>query len=437
MKSKKNIILISIKNTSRKTIGYLKLQLRELQTGGSLIFLRKIRSLFWKIRSLFFVILFLPAILITRILRPFIIIRFGVLRGDRIGHFAGNTEVYLSERDEAKHERNTFDLFYISTPICNDQLKKMWERTLHISKYFEFFNIANLCLPGYKLHQAKSSSSDRDIHNLLVKTPPHLSFTKEEERLGKNGLKKMGLADNEPFICFIGRDSAYLKSVYPDRNMDYHNYRDMDINNISPAINELIQRDYWAIRMGKTVKESFHIADKKYVDYATKFRTDFLDIYLAANCSYFINGMSGFVSVPSHLFRRPILHLNFVPMRYIHFWEKHSICIFKKLWLTEEHRFLTFSEILQSDIGIFLRSEEYKNAEIELIENTSEEIKAATIEIDDRIKGIWETTEEDEELQRRFWGHFQEKDLKFVCQEKSESLIRIGTEFLRQNRELL
>ena len=68
---------------------------------------------------------------------------------------------------------------------------------------------------------------------------------------------------------------------------------------------------------------------------------------------------------------------------------------------------------------------------IEVIENTPEEILAVAVEMDERLKGIWRTTEEDEELQRRFWSLSKPSELNRVF------VARIGAEFLRQNRELL
>lgn len=54
-----------------------------------------------------------------------------------------------------------------------------------------------------------------------------------------------------------------------------------------------------------------------------------------------------------------------------------------------------------------------------------------SVEMDERLKGTWQTTEEDEELQRRFWSLFKPSELNRVFRS------RIGAEFLRQNRELL
>ena len=79
----------------------------------------------------------------------------------------------------------------------------MWQRILPISKFVKFLNSANLLLPGYKKHQVPMSSYtdfDRDIYNLLVNRPLHLSFTEAEERFGKNRLEEMRIPDNAPFF---------------------------------------------------------------------------------------------------------------------------------------------------------------------------------------------------------------------------------------------
>ena len=72
----------------------------------------------------------------------------------------------------------------------------------------------------------------------------------------------------------------------------------------------------------------------------------------------------------------------------------------------------------------------FKQREIEVIENTPEEIIDVAIEMDERLEGTWKTTEENEDLQRRFWAIYGPKKVKSPS-------FRIGTEFLRQNRDLL
>ena len=61
---------------------------------------------------------------------------------------------------------------------------------------------------------------------------------------------------------------------------------------------------------------------------------------------------------------------------------------------------MTFSERMNLVFGGTDTSEIIAKLNLELIENTPEEIKAVTIEMDERLNGTWKTTEEDEELQR-------------------------------------
>jgi len=92
---------------------------------------------------------------------------------------------------------------------------------------------------------------------------------------------------------------------------------------------------------------------------------------------------------------------------------------------------MSFREILESGAGEYFRTEQYEELGVEVVENSPEEIVRVVIEMDERLQGTWRTTEEDEELQRRFWSFF---DLSHMYDNK---LLRIGAEFLRQNEELL
>ena len=70
---------------------------------------------------------------------------------------------------------------------------------------------------------------------------------------------------------------------------------------------------------------------------------------------------------------------------------------------------------------------------IEVIKNTPEEILDAVIEMEARLNGTWKTTEEDNELQRRFWSFF-----KSSPHHNPDGKLRgrIGSNFLKQNKIL-
>ena len=411
-----------------RSLRFLRRQIEEIHSGGLSVIVRKTGTL----------ILAPPALLVVaavRALRPLVVVRFGPLQSSRIGHFAANTEVYLCERDAGMHGRRTLDIFYHQPSVSNLSLKQMWDRTLHISRFASLPDRLNRWLPGGQDHVIpERRSQSRDIHGLLARTSPHLSFSPEEENRGREALQELGILDGAPFICFHARDLAYLEVVERQSKgsvgYQYHDYRDSLIQNYLPAVEELARGGYFVIRMGAVVNEALPATDRRIIDYALNGRTDFLDVYLSAKCRFFLGCGSG-IDCIARIFRRPTALVNMVPLEYVHTWSPDDLFIPKKLWLREERRFLKFREILDSGIGRYHRSEQYRQGGIEVIENTPEEITAMVVEMDERLDGTWLATEEDEELQRRFWSLFTPNEVNGVF------LSRIGAEFLRENRELL
>ena len=110
-------------------------------------------------------------------------------------------------------------------------------------------------------------------------------------------------------------------------------------------------------------------------------------------------------------------------------WNPNIISVPKKYWFIQKKRYMTFTEIFKSGAGKLLHTEQYEKLQIELIENTPEEIADATLEMHERLNGTWETTPEDDELQERFWALFGPNKLK-------SPQLRIGAEYLRENKEL-
>jgi putative glycosyltransferase (TIGR04372 family) len=270
----------------------------------------------------------------------------------------------------------------------------------------------------------------RDTEGYLAKYPPHLSFTSEEESRGQAELRKMGVPPGSPFVCFLARDSSYLSAMHPKRDWSYHDYRDGDIENYLAAANEMAGRGYHALRVGAVVGKSLADLSPGVLDYASNHRTDFMDIYLSASCRFFLTSGAGIDTV-ARIFRRPIAYVDAIPLEFIATWGPDDLIIPRRLWKRDEERFMTFREILDSGIGRYMEQEQYDRHGLEPVHNTPEEIQALAMEMDERLNGAWRTTDEDEELQKRFWSLFKPSELNGVF------LSRIGTEFLRQNRDLL
>lgn len=420
-----------------KISGLLKRQVIDLREGGLSIWIRKIATLSSIILSwalfpfMFFFMIFI------RILKPILYIRFLRLESGRIGHFAGNTEVYLCERDAGLHDRRISDIFYHTHEICNRQLKVMWERTLPVSPVASLIlDRIKPWLPVNKEHfvtiVSSDVSSDLDFYSLFARMRPHLHFTAAEEETGIHKLRDLGLSEKAPFICFYTRDSAYLKNVEPGKDWCYHDYRDSKIASYIRAAEKLTQKGYYMIRMGSVVAEKLNTDDPRIIDYAVNGRTDFLDIFLSAKCRFFLGSTGGLNAVP-RIFRRPVAYVNFIPLnnRHVFLCTPQSLIIPKKLWSREKKRLLTFREVVDLGADKIYNGKDYETLGLEVVDNTPEEIAALALEMDDRLDGKTIGTAEDEELQKRFWS---------ICGLNGTGKTppaQIGREFLRQNRELL
>ncbi len=415
---------------------FIERKIAQIRHGGRAVLFRKMKRVLCIPHKLLLCILAIPVVVVIKLIKPWLLVRWRNLCSPRIGHFAANTELYLCEQDAGINipMQRHMDIFFMGGPICNQQLAKMWKRIFRVWPTWILSIICHVngLIPGGAAHEVgNNTQDDRDVHNLLDRFTPHLKFTSEEEARGETGLRALGITVGASFICLQVRDSSYLKSVIPWGRWDYHNYRDCNIQNYVLAAQELTKRGYYVVRMGAAVKEAMNVSHPMIIDYAVNgARSDFMDIYLGAKCQFCISNGTGFDAVP-YIFRRPIVYVDQVPLGIIATFSSKFLAITKKHWLRDESRFMTFREIFESGAGYFSHSDKYQNIGVDLIENTPEDIAAVILEMEGRLKGTWQTTEEDEKLQRRFWEIFQGNDLH------GEIRSHIGADFLRQNKSWL
>ena len=116
-----------------------------------------------------------PAVILVRLMRPLILVRFGQLSTSRIGHFALDTEKYLCERDTAIDRQRTWDFFFHTTPVSNHQLKKLWNRVLRVSWIFRYLDTFNRTIPGGEFHVVQPGRMGiKDAHGVMARTDSHL-----------------------------------------------------------------------------------------------------------------------------------------------------------------------------------------------------------------------------------------------------------------------
>jgi putative glycosyltransferase (TIGR04372 family) len=381
----------------------------QIYKNNKILFFKKalIKSL-----KIFFSLFYLPIsiifLLIMVVSRPFVVIRVGIMPSSRIHHFAVNTELFLLK----KKNKKTIDIFYCENHISNKYLKKKWREKIYIGNKFLFSQI-NLLLSIFlnkNIHQMELDT-DRDVENFFYNSKPLLTLSEEEKSKGFEELKKIGLTKNDEFICLMNRDSTYLSKTFPGMDWSYHNYRDSKIDNYLLAAETLTKRGYFVFRMGTVTKKKIETTNEKIIDYSnSQFKSEFLDLFLMENCKFGITGNVGLDGL-FRTFRKPSVICSMVPIGYLATYRNDWVHLFKKHFSLKKNRNLSLNEIFDLGLATSLRTEDFKKKNIELIENTPEEIRDAVIELDDRLNNKFEENKEQKNLQKKFW-YLYEKNLE-------------------------
>jgi len=390
------------------------------------------------------------AVVLIRLVKPLIEIRVGWLMYLRMGDLSGNSEYYLRALDPARDPRRVLRIFVggsISGAPANSQLFNMVKREIQARgiPFFEHPFMEQLGIyivmkyPEFRekmpffYHRTNKTPIKGDDFEKWNECQPQLQFNGEEEMRGKAILKEMGIAENEQFVCFFNRSQAYLNNAHDYRTPEdwvYHDYRNCSIENYMSAADFLATEGMFALRTGYIVDNKLLASrDDKIIDYASDHRSDFGDVYLHARCAFIIGCETGNLHT-AEIFNVPVAEANVIPLTALPLGNR-SVFIPKKFWDIERKRFWTFREIFDNDMDTACLAEDYKRAGIELIENSADEILELAREMTLRVKGEWQVSEEDEELQNRFRSLYKPQHICYGF------LARIGTEFLRQNRDLL
>ena len=391
-----------------------------------------VKSIFWFVAGL------LVAIAI-RLIRPVRYYRLGRLPSHEIGHYATNVEVYLCEKDAEvnSHTKKSVDIWYRNptSGVSNQQFDKMWARTIRISgsPTIRYADAISRRLPGGAKYSIQHH--DRDAYALFDKMPPHLSFTSDEILEGEKFLDSVRTHPGQKFVCLAVRDSSYKREQFEDRDVAKDDYRNNDIDNYQKVAEQLAKDGYLVFRMGAKVERPFVTDSPLVIDYASNgMRSEFLDIYLGANCELFISSVLGIDSIPE-IFRRPRVLTNYIPIGNFGKYGPRDLIIPKQYWLKSESRFLRFSEIVASTkgLGSCTSSYEYERTGLKLVENTPQEILDATYELLNRRRGIWMQLSTSQELVAKFWFYYYQLNPKPIQSHVKGQEPLIGSNFLQDN----
>ena len=92
---------------------------------------------------------------------------------------------------------------------------------------------------------------------------------------------------------------------------------------------------------------------------------------------------------------------------------------------------MSIKEIFATGVAKYNTNEEFEKKGIELINNTPQQITDAASEMEKRLDGSWQESDEDKNLQKLFWEHCKTSNTYGVIKSK------IGAKFLKEIKHLL
>lgn len=389
---------------------------------------------------LFFItsIILSPLVFSIYIVKPIIHFRFGIIPIDRFAALLIYYN-YLIEKKESIKNNNSFYLFDIiglSRIASNRTIKKI------LKKNNNFYNsfLIRLIIEALNFYLGKNNIHTLYINNTLAtsKLYPNVQKKINTDFLFQDIEKychKFDLKINSKWICIHNRDAEYLKNIDNKKNFDYHNYRDFKIKSYAKLIHYFLDKNYHVFRIGKISNEKLLIKHSKLFDLPNYYeQNDIFDLFLLLNCRLFIGCDSGPWTIP-YLNNKFILKTNYTTIGILQKMKHNNfLFIFKRFKDKKNNKLLSIKEIFKRKLENVTNSSVFEKENIELIPNDEITIYEAGIELEKIEKNIIQVTNEEQNLQKRFWdliNQFSNYNNPYPTK------ARVSKYFLKNNEDLL
>ena len=251
------------------------------------------------------------------IVRPFVRIRLCIVAFHRFGHLALEPEIFLGEQELLSRNAPTkrFPIqvdwwsFGPQRLQANKYLVFKWSEAVCVlpSWWIDALHTVGRLVPFLQLEEPKMSI--RGNLNALDQTETHLQITEAEHRRANTELRKLGIDPDRPYVCLVIRDGGHYASL-GEKESDGYSFLNFDISTFEQSALWLIEHGYQVVRMGAGSETLLSTGHPQIVDYANSLhRSEFLDIYIAATCSFAVSTQTGPDAV-CLAFRRPVCYID-------------------------------------------------------------------------------------------------------------------------------
>ena len=256
------------------------------------------------------------------------------------------------------------------------------------------------------------------------------SLTKSDHKRGNQLRKRLGIPKDAPIVTVHMREAGY-KNLHGRPEGPDGQLRNVTPENYVPAIDYLLSKNFYVIRLGDKTMTRLNINKPNYIElpFHSEY-CDFSDLYFVAVSLFFIGCSSGPTSI-AEIFGVPQLTINAYAHFQVRAW-KNDILIFKEYYSHHLGRSLTWEEILSSP-ALFIKDVNH-NLGFEIKENSPKDIFSATKEMISRLDGTYFKENE----MKALIDHFKEIQLKASTiqaeKKKEHSFLNTGLlNFVGQN----
>ncbi|MBI3320409.1 MAG: TIGR04372 family glycosyltransferase [Candidatus Omnitrophica bacterium] len=282
----------------------------------------------------------------------------------------------------------------------------------------------------YSGSQATFAHHLPELHDLNARYNFHLErhVPLADRQRARALMERIGLPREAKFVCVHAREEGFKAHFALQR--DGHNiFRNADILTYRAAIEYLVRQGFWVVRMGEATVKPLPPMEHV-IEYArSPLKSDFLDIVLIAECEFYVGSSAGLANV-AYLFNKFLLLTNALPLESAA-WSDRSFWIPKLVYSQPERRYLTYVEVIQRGIGEFHKTHQYLAAQLELHDNSPEEILEATRELHRWSLGDPGYSTEERRAQRAFVERFPPDYIGYGTRSN------ICVSFIRRHRELM
>lgn len=350
----------------------------------------------------------------------------------RIGHLAAEVDAFLKDQTLGNLGHKRWFLLAPKNYVANASLLEYWAEHLPVVRNpFACAVLSAMSRHGlmsqnvrHYILALRGTATYYAIQSAWGNRPPLLQLTQKHQKMGWDCLRNMGIPSSAWFVAIHVREGGFSEI-----DEAAHSHRNGSIDRLLPTIHEIRRRGGWVIRMGDpTVSRLPSI--EGFVDYAHHpSRSDWMDVFLCAECRFFLGNSSGLFIV-STAFGVPCALVNMIPTSHLGY-SVRDLSIPKLIWSKAQNRYLTFPEIFAGDVANFRLAKLFEYSGLIYEENTADEIRELATEMMDRQANDFITSDEDELLQERFKRLLKPGHYAFGTSS------RVGSAFLRHYESLL